>query len=74
MPIFIQRWPEQTDPRKFVFEDVAIAAYLMVLWEEEQRVTGSNRKQTFVDLGCGNGLLVHILAKEGVSFVYKFCI
>ena len=24
-------------------------------------------KQSFVDLGCGNGLLVHILSQEGVS-------
>lgn len=24
------------------------------------------QKQSFVDLGCGNGLLVHILSEEGV--------
>lgn len=24
-------------------------------------------KQSFVDLGCGNGLLVHILSSEGVK-------
>lgn len=25
-----QAWPEVTDPEKFVYEDVAIAAYLLV--------------------------------------------
>jgi len=25
------------------------------------------KKQSFVDLGCGNGLLVYILTSEGVS-------
>ena len=23
-------WPERTDPQKFVYEDIAIAAYLLV--------------------------------------------
>lgn len=27
-------------------------------------------KQTFVDLGCGNGLLVDLLNSEGVSFCF----
>ena len=27
-------WPEVTDPQKFVYEDVAIAAYLLVLWDD----------------------------------------
>ena len=26
-------WPEVTDPQKFVYEDIAIAAYLLVLWD-----------------------------------------
>ena len=25
-----QTWPEATDPHKFVYEDIAIAAYLLV--------------------------------------------
>ena len=28
--LLFQTWPESTDPQKFVFEDVAIAAYLIV--------------------------------------------
>ncbi|XP_072262600.1 probable tRNA (uracil-O(2)-)-methyltransferase isoform X2 [Pyxicephalus adspersus] len=61
----VKVWPEVTDPEKFVYEDVAIATYLIVLWEEERLVNGVTKKQTFIDLGCGNGLLVHILGNEG---------
>lgn len=61
----VKVWPEVTDPEKFVYEDVAIAAYLLVLWEEERATQGVAAKQSFVDLGCGNGLLVHILSSEG---------
>lgn len=51
-------WTECTDPQKYVFEDVAIAAYLICLWKED-------KTSKFVDLGCGNGLLVYILNSEG---------
>ncbi|XP_045785328.1 probable tRNA (uracil-O(2)-)-methyltransferase [Maniola jurtina] len=55
----VKMWPECTDPTKFVYEDVAISTYLLLLWEEEKA------PQTFVDIGCGNGLLVYILTMEG---------
>nr|CAB3267262.1 probable tRNA (uracil-O(2)-)-methyltransferase [Phallusia mammillata] len=59
-------WPEVTDPQKFVYEDVAIATYLIVVWETERQQLGTSHKlQSFIDLGCGNGLLVHILSSEG---------
>eukprot|EP00064_Thunnus_orientalis_P006117 superscaffoldBa00000622_g6132 len=61
----VKVWPEVTDPEKFVYEDVAIATYLLVLWSEERAEKGLTDKQSFVDLGCGNGLLVHILTNEG---------
>ncbi|XP_048220110.1 probable tRNA (uracil-O(2)-)-methyltransferase [Perognathus longimembris pacificus] len=61
----VKVWPEVTDPEKFVYEDVAIATYLLVLWEEERAERGLTARQSFVDLGCGNGLLVHILCSEG---------
>ncbi|XP_048365676.1 probable tRNA (uracil-O(2)-)-methyltransferase isoform X1 [Sphaerodactylus townsendi] len=61
----VKVWPEVTDPQKFVYEDVAIAAYLLILWEDERAAKGMSSKQSFVDLGCGNGLLVHILSSEG---------
>ncbi|XP_066144172.1 probable tRNA (uracil-O(2)-)-methyltransferase [Euwallacea fornicatus] len=58
----VQDWPKKsgTDPQKYVFEDIAIASYLMCLWKNEKDVN-------FVDCGCGNGLLVHLLNKEGYN-------
>jgi len=56
---------ETTDPLKFVFEDIAIASYLIVLWKQENEKNGSSDKQSFVDIGCGNGLLVYLLTNEG---------
>lgn len=41
---------------------------MQVLWAEERAEKGLTSRQSFVDLGCGNGLLVHILAGEGVSW------
>uniref|UniRef100_A0A4W3H4Y8 tRNA (uracil-O(2)-)-methyltransferase n=1 Tax=Callorhinchus milii TaxID=7868 RepID=A0A4W3H4Y8_CALMI len=61
----VKVWPEVTDPEKFVYEDVAIATYLLVLWEDERAEKDLAVKQSFIDLGCGNGLLVHILSNEG---------
>ncbi|XP_067847178.1 probable tRNA (uracil-O(2)-)-methyltransferase [Heptranchias perlo] len=61
----VKVWPEVTNPEKFVYEDVAIATYLLVLWEGERAEKGLTVKQSFIDLGCGNGLLVHILTNEG---------
>lgn len=61
----IEIWPECTDPAKFVYEDVAIASYLLLIWRRERQETGSTELQSFVDLGCGNGLLVYILCMEG---------
>lgn len=61
----IKNWPESTDPTKFVYEDIAIAAYLLLLWEKERFEKKTNNLQSFLDLGCGNGLLVYILFNEG---------
>ena len=38
-----------------------------LLWEKEREERGLTKKQTFIDLGCGNGLLVYLLTSEGVS-------
>ncbi|KAI8879354.1 DUF1613-domain-containing protein [Backusella circina FSU 941] len=59
----VENWPEKTDPKKFVYEDLAIASYLLCLWRQEESKT--HRKPTFIDLGCGNGLLTYLLVKEG---------
>ncbi|EDO44636.1 predicted protein, partial [Nematostella vectensis] len=61
----VKSWPESTDPQKFVYEDIAIATYLLILWENERAEKNLLKKQSFVDLGCGNGLLVHLLTAEG---------
>ncbi|CAM0141338.1 unnamed protein product [Umbelopsis sp. WA50703] len=61
----ISQWTEKTDVTKFVFEDIAIASYLISLWQLEREQTGIQRLQTFVDLGCGNGLLTYLLVSEG---------
>lgn len=61
----VKIWPEQTDPKKFVYEDIAIATYLLLLWEKERLEKGTEKLQSFLDLGCGNGLLVYILSSEG---------
>ena len=40
---------------------------VQLIWEEDRARSGRQGKQSFVDMGCGNGLLVYILTKEGVS-------
>lgn len=61
----IDNWIESTDPKKHVFEDISIAAFLIELWI---KIYGIDFKQTmqFRDLGCGNGVLVYILISEGI--------
>lgn len=60
--ILVDNWVESTDPRKHVFEDIAIAAFLIELWSN---IYKDKKEFEFRDLGCGNGLLVHILVQEG---------
>ncbi|KAM0281588.1 hypothetical protein ACHAQH_003457 [Verticillium albo-atrum] len=60
----VKDWAEVTDPLKHVFEDLGIAAFLIELWADlykDQPFPG------FVDIGCGNGLLVYILLLEGYA-------
>ncbi|KAJ2341864.1 tRNA(Ser) Um(44) 2'-O-methyltransferase [Coemansia sp. RSA 2673] len=58
---WVDSWPEQTDPRKFVHEDIAIASWIICMWQQDS----NSLRPSFVDLGCGNGLLVHLLTAEG---------
>ena len=60
----LDSWTEQTDPKKHVFEDIAIAAFLIELWADMYK---GEHFPGFVDIGCGNGLLVHLLRREGYS-------
>ncbi len=74
------RWVEKTEPSKHVFEDLGIAAFLIELWKDMYSVGneevsedgyGSTKKRGafpgFVDIGCGNGVLVDTLLREGYS-------
>lgn len=61
----IAAWVEATDPTKHVFEDLGIAAFLIELWAE--MYLSRSDFPGFVDIGCGNGLLAHILVEEGYS-------
>ncbi|KAI8513219.1 tRNA methyltransferase 44 [Branchiostoma belcheri] len=63
----IQIWPDvtSTDPEKFVYEDIALATYLLLFVGGGENEAGTGEEQSFVDLGCGNGLLVYILSQEG---------
>lgn len=58
----VDNWSESTDPRKHVFEDIAIAAFLVELWKS---IYPNKKSFEFRDLGCGNGVLVYILTMEG---------
>ena len=70
-------WVEQTEPSKHVFEDLGIAAFLIELWKDmypssaKSRIEGEKAIEEpshfpgFVDVGCGNGVLVDVLLREG---------
>ncbi|ORX37646.1 hypothetical protein BD324DRAFT_389608 [Kockovaella imperatae] len=68
------------DVKRHVWKDVAIAAFLMLLWRDMYPAQESSKSIEgkpwnswgrppggFIDLGCGNGLLVHVLTSEGYS-------
>ena len=64
-PRFAPDWQAltNTSPEKFIHEDISIAAYLILAW----RHVAPAPVRRFVDLGCGNGLLVHILNDQGYA-------
>ena len=66
--------PKITIPRLLLpCQDIAIASYLIALWTHTGEYVRSSpdepptRAPSFIDLGCGNGLLVALLAAEGVT-------
>ncbi|CDO93806.1 unnamed protein product [Kluyveromyces dobzhanskii CBS 2104] len=61
----VDNWAESTDPKKHVFEDIAIAAFLIELWKKIYGKEDTTNKMQFRDLGCGNGVLCYILIEEG---------
>lgn len=67
------RWVEKTEPSKHVFEDLGIAAFLAEVWkdmynfDEGNVFTHKSKFPGFVDIGCGNGVLVDVLLREGYA-------
>lgn len=70
------RWIEKTQPSKHVFQDLMIAAFLIELWRgmygvtpanegDAQIQTDANNFPGFVDIACGNGVVVYVLLMEG---------
>ena len=51
-----------TDPEKYIHEDISIATYFILVWRHFK-----TKVRNFVDLGCGNGLLVFILNDQGFN-------
>ncbi|TPX36573.1 succinate---CoA ligase (ADP-forming) [Synchytrium microbalum] len=60
---WVDDWIEKTDASKHVWEEVGIACFLILLFEQDAVTLG--RKPSFVDLGCGNGFMTYILNQEG---------
>ncbi|EEP81123.1 predicted protein [Uncinocarpus reesii 1704] len=76
----IRNWVEVTEPSKHVFEDISIAAFLIELWKKMYRPISLNGHDAseesgegaasfpgFVDIACGNGVLVYLLREEGYT-------
>lgn len=71
-----ERWVEKTESSKHIFDDFMVAAFLIELWRGMYGVTPANEDNCqnqanaplfpgFVDVACGNGVLVYILLMEG---------
>ncbi|KAJ5166180.1 tRNA (uracil-O(2)-)-methyltransferase [Penicillium canariense] len=72
-----ENWAESTEPSKHVYEDLAITAFLIELWRMMYGVVPAKENPNqhnniptfpgFVDMACGNGVLVYVLLMEGYS-------
>ena len=60
----VENWAEATDSAKHAFEDLGIATFLIEVWKDMYVEKGKDFPG-FVDIGCGNGVLVDILRREG---------
>lgn len=70
-------WVEKIEPVKHIYEHLAIAAFLIELWRtmygavpaaETTKETPINTQFCgFIDIACGNGVVVYVLLMEGYS-------
>lgn len=72
-----QKWVEDIEPIKHIYEDLTITAFLIELWRSMYGVTPARESEDaqdqdnmprfpgFVDVACGNGVLVYVLLMEG---------
>ncbi|CAG8324255.1 unnamed protein product [Penicillium nalgiovense] len=79
-----QNWVEQLESPNQALEQLSLAACLIELWrsmydarpatEQEQSLKNTAPFPGFVDLACGNGILVYILIMEGYKgFGFDAC-
>ncbi|KAJ5731566.1 DUF1613-domain-containing protein [Penicillium malachiteum] len=71
------QWLDRTEPVKHIFQDLKIAAFLIELWREiygarpaSESISDTvslTRFPGFVDIACGNGVVVYVLLMEGYS-------
>ena len=74
-----QNWVEQLESPNQALEQLSLAACLIELWrsmygtrpatEQEQSLKNTASFPGFVDLACGNGILVYVLLMEGYKGV-----
>lgn len=70
-------WVEKIEPVKHINEDLTMAAFLIELWrtmygaapaaETTKKTEIDSRFPGFIDIACGNGVVVYLLLMEGYS-------
>ena len=64
-----KNWVEQLESPNQVLEQLSLAACLIELWKSMCKTESENESQpivpNFVDIACGNGILVYVLRMEG---------
>jgi hypothetical protein len=63
---WVDEWDESTDPQKFVFEDIGIAAFLLSLWETE-------RNEQHIDKCVSSSFLFSTLCFVDLIFCFLVC-
>ena len=73
--LMFQVWPESTDPQKFVYEDVAIAAYLLVIirskWYSHRQCLSQDLETGCLKLAVVRFLGVHILKGDHNILIFQ---